>query len=191
MITNLLFFAVIVVVFMNAGCEKSNNQENISKNAGCEKSNKRENISQAAVEFRLVHLNNHELISQLNNQQGFIPPDGYELLDYKMDGKQIEKLLVRKQIEIDGKNIVKARIERSEYTGKYDVIITLNEDGKRKFHKITQQNVGRQLAVIVDGRILCAPVISTPINSPHLQISGSNLDLEEAKNIAKSLGYDD
>ena len=174
MIRKLLFFAIIAIAFMIVGCKKSNQQENISK---------------VAVEFRLVHYNNDELISKLNNQHDFIPPVGYELLDYK-DGKQIQKLLVSKQIEMDGKNIINARIKKSEFTDKYDVIITLNADGTRKFHKVTQQNVGRHLAIIVDGRILCAPTIMEPINSPQLQISGGNLELEEAKNIAKSLGYD-
>ncbi len=174
MIKKLLFLTILAVVCMFVGCKKSTKQENTPK---------------AAVEFRLAHVNNYALIAQSIESQNFTPPVGYELLNYN-DGAQVQKLFVSKQIEMDGKNIIKADIRTSEFTDKYNIIVTLNEEGSQNFRKITRENVGRQLVIIIDEKILIAPYIAETIKSRTLQIS-RDLELEEAKNIAKSLGYDD
>lgn len=174
MIKKLLFLTILAIVFMFVGCKKSTKQENTPK---------------AAVEFRLVHVNNYALVSQSIEKQNFTPPVGYELLSYN-NGVQVQKLFVSKQIEMDGKNIIEAYILKSQFSNKYDIIVTLNNEGAQDFRNLTRKNIGRQLVIIVDGKILIATYIAETIKSRRLQIS-RDLELEEAKNIAKSLGYDD
>ena len=53
-----------------------------------------------------------------------------------------------------------------QYTGRFD------EAGARRFAEITTQNVGRPFAIVLDGRILSAPVIREPITGGAGQISG-------------------
>ena len=61
-----------------------------------------------------------------------------------------------------------------------------NARGTRHFAHITQDKVGRPFAVVIDGKVISAPVIREPIVNGSGQISG-NLTLEEANSVAMLL----
>jgi preprotein translocase subunit SecD len=63
------------------------------------------------------------------------------------------------------------------------VAITLNSRGARIFERITSQNVGRQLAIVLDGRVQSAPVIRERIGGGRAVITG-NFTLDEARDLA-------
>lgn len=141
-------------------------------------------ISKAAyLEFRMVHPQSRELIAQ-----GLIEP-GYEVMRYQQsqrDGRQrVEEVLVRKRAEMDGSSIRSAMVVRNNI-GEPEIDFTLSSDGTEKFGAITRENVGRQLAIILDGVLYSAPVIRQPIETGRGQISGQ-FDLKEALELANAL----
>jgi preprotein translocase subunit SecD len=71
--------------------------------------------------------------------------------------------LVRRVAAITGRDLRNARPTLDE-NNQPAVSFTLNNDGAVKFGRVTQENIGRQLAIILDGRVQSAPVIETRIN---------------------------
>lgn len=63
------------------------------------------------------------------------------------------------------------------------VSLTLNAEGARIFRKITTENVGRNMAIILDGIVYSSPRINEPIGGGHASISGS-FTVEEARQLA-------
>jgi preprotein translocase subunit SecD len=63
------------------------------------------------------------------------------------------------------------------------VELDLNSRGAKIFEEITRNNVGRQLAIILDGVVQSAPVIQEPITGGHARITGS-FDFKDARDLA-------
>lgn len=61
--------------------------------------------------------------------------------------------------------------------------VDFNKEGSKKFAKITEVNIERNLAIVLDGRVQSAPVIKSKISDGHAIIEG-NFTMEEAKNLA-------
>jgi preprotein translocase subunit SecD len=90
--------------------------------------------------------------------------------------------LVRKVAAITGKDLRTAKQTLDEFN-QPAVSFTLNSDGVAKFSRITAANVGRQLAIILDDRIVSAPTIEGPINQPDARITG-RFTSQEADDLA-------
>lgn len=71
-------------------------------------------------------------------------------------------------------------------TGQVQVTLVLTADGSRTFRQITTDNVGRELAIILDGVVYSAPRINEPIGGGRASISGS-FTVEEADQLSKIL----
>ena len=59
-----------------------------------------------------------------------------------------------------------------------ELSITLTERGGRKFAEATAKNVGRQLAIVWNGRVISAPIVQTAITSRNANIVGAFTDAE-------------
>jgi preprotein translocase subunit SecD len=79
--------------------------------------------------------------------------------------------LVRKVAAITGKDLRTAKQTLDEFN-QPAVSFTLNGDGVAKFSRVTAANVGRQLAIILDDRVVSAPTIEGAINQPDARITG-------------------
>ncbi|MBM3824046.1 MAG: protein translocase subunit SecD [Verrucomicrobia bacterium] len=126
----------------------------------------------AFLEFRLVHENSDELV-----RQGIGEP-GYELLREKRvnkDGTEsIVPYLVRRRAEkLAGKNVDSAGVFMEPISGKPGIHFTLDAEGAEAFAKITRENVGRQLAIVLDGELYSAPRINGEIPLGKGEITGS------------------
>ena len=64
-----------------------------------------------------------------------------------------------------------------------EVQIRFNSEGASKFARITKENINRRLAIVLDGQVISAPSISTPILDGNCVINGS-FTTEEANNLA-------
>jgi preprotein translocase subunit SecD len=89
--------------------------------------------------------------------------------------------LVKKAAAVTGTDLTNARSSIDD-NNQPAVAFTLNNEGGRKFGKVTSENVGRQLAIILDGRVQSAPTIETRINSDG-RITGS-FTSDEVANLA-------
>ncbi len=144
----------------------------------------------AKLSFHLVHPNNAELVRQyMSNPNGFTAPIGYELVkvkDFKTgDQTQLPYMVIKSKPEMDGKGIADAFPFRTDF-GQRMISLRFNSNGQQRFADITTQNVGKPLAIVLDGEMYCAPNINEPITGGSAQISGSFSE-EECKNISDAL----
>ena len=100
-----------------------------------------------------------------NDQDSF----GVEKLQYE-DGSNED--FVSKRIILSGDNLLDAQPRMNNQTNETVVSFTLDRVGAKKFGKATSSNIGRQLAIVLDGKIISAPVIRDTIAGGNGQISG-------------------
>ncbi len=98
------------------------------------------------------------------------PPPGVMFLPGEQEG---QRYAVRRRVEVDGANLTNARAGQDGRTGEWVVNFTFDSVGTRRFAQITRENVGRPFAVVLDGKVITAPVIREPIIGGQGQISGS------------------
>ena len=84
-----------------------------------------------------------------------------------------EKIAVRKRVDVDGGDLTDARAGTNPQTGEWVVNFTFNSVGARRFADITRANVNHRFAIVLDGKVISAPVIREPITGGRGQISGS------------------
>jgi preprotein translocase subunit SecD len=65
------------------------------------------------------------------------------------------------------------------------VVIRLDESGERRFTETTRDGVGRLLALVVDGEVIIAPYINTPIEGGTVQVSGGLTPADAAELAAR------
>jgi len=135
----------------------------------------------ALLEFKLV--NDGVRITDILDFEGKVNPDkiptGYEVLP----GKGETIFLVKEEPEITGAALTNAKVKiGGQYNMPY-VAVDFNKEGARKFARITEVNIERNLAIVLDGRVQSAPVIKSKIPDGHAVIEG-NFTMEEAKNLA-------
>ncbi len=96
-----------------------------------------------------------------------------------------EMLNVGKKVLLDQtalKSVVASK-SRQDY---WQVDFSLTPDGTERFAAITGQNIGRRLAIVIDGQLITAPVIQSPITGGKGQITG-NFTEQEAKDLAAKI----
>jgi len=89
--------------------------------------------------------------------------------------------LIEKDVALSGELLTDANPTYHE--GQPAVSFRFNESGTKKFAKITSENIGRIFAIVLDGRVITAPRINSPINQGSGVISG-NFDTREANELA-------
>ena len=94
---------------------------------------------------------------------------GAEKLKYQ---DSIEESMVSKRIILSGDNLLDAQARMNNETNETVVSFTLDRVGAKRFGKATSTGVGKQLAIVLDGKIISAPVIRDTIASGSGQISG-------------------
>jgi len=94
-----------------------------------------------------------------------------------------ERYAVRRAIAVDGANLTDARAGQDSRTGEWVVNFTFDSIGTRRFAEITRNNVGRPFAIVLDERVITAPVIREAITGGRGQISGS-FSVQSANDLA-------
>ncbi|KPJ66361.1 MAG: preprotein translocase subunit SecD [Syntrophobacter sp. DG_60] len=137
----------------------------------------------ARLEFKLVD-EAHSLEEAL---RGNIPSEDqilYEVSVDKKTGQQVEiPYLLEERTLITGDYISDARVLIDPEINEPYVGISFNKQGAKIFAQITEEHVGRRLAIILDNKIHSAPVIREKIPHGEARITGA-FTLEEAKDLA-------
>ena len=118
----------------------------------------------AQLNFRLVSDNEEFGVEKLTSENG-------------------EDLNVSKRIIMTGENLIDAQPNFNNQSNQPTVSFTLDRLGAQKFGRTTTDNVGKRLAIILDGKIISAPSINEPITSGSGMISG-NFSFQEATDLA-------
>jgi protein-export membrane protein SecD len=118
----------------------------------------------AQLNFRLVSENSEFGIDKLISENG-------------------ETLNVSKRIIMSGENLIDAQPNINNQNNEPTVSFTLDRLGAQKFGRATTDNVGKRLAIVLDGEIVSAPSINEAITSGNGMISG-NFSFQEATDLA-------
>ena len=94
---------------------------------------------------------------------------GVEMLKFEDD---INEATVSKRIIISGENLLDAQPRMDPQTNETIVSFSLDRVGAKRFGKATSTGIGKQLAIVLDGKIISAPVIRDTIAGGSGQISG-------------------
>ncbi|MDD5136142.1 MAG: protein translocase subunit SecD [Candidatus Omnitrophica bacterium] len=134
----------------------------------------------AHLEFKIVSDNPEDLKKAINNE----PVEGYELKYLEGERGGREPILIAKEASLTGDLLVNAKTEfSSRGFGEPYVSLTLNSKGAEIFSNVTATNVGKRLAIVLDGKVVSAPVIREAIPSGQAQISG-NFSVEQANDLS-------
>jgi preprotein translocase subunit SecD len=112
--------------------------------------------------------------------QGHVPPDD-EIL-YSASQPRIP-YLVEKRVLVSGADLTDAQPGFDPRTSEPVVNFRFNTSGARKFARVTQENVGKPFAIVLDNQVISAPVIREPILGGSGQISG-NFTVQSANDLA-------
>jgi protein-export membrane protein SecD len=118
----------------------------------------------AQLNFRLVSDNDEFGIDKLVSENGV-------------------DLNVSKRIVMSGDNLIDAQPNFSSQSNEPTVSFTLDRLGAQKFGRTTTDNVGKRLAIVLDGKIISAPSINEPITGGSGIISG-NFTFQEATDLS-------
>lgn len=132
----------------------------------------------AVLEFKMVD-DKHPLADALRDG----PPPGDEILEGPGQAGGPAKYLIETPVLMTGDVVTDARVRvGSRLEGPY-VQVTLDRRGTAVFGAITAENVGREIAIVLDNTVYSAPVIKEPIPGGDVQITG-NFTFDEAHELA-------
>lgn len=137
----------------------------------------------ALLEFKLVSDDPGLLDKALSGEV----PDGYEVAhlvekDERGISREGSPLLLKKEVELTGSGLKDAYVG-IDNNGLPEVRLEFNRKGAGKFAKITEANIEKRLAIVLDGKVFSAPVIRDRIPGGKAQISG-RFTMQEAKDLA-------
>jgi preprotein translocase subunit SecD len=137
----------------------------------------------ALLEFKLV---DERVDAETALRTG--PPPGTEILYQRRVDKQTREerkvpFLVQKKAPITGRDVATARVSIDQNTSEPYVSVDFNAAGARAFSELTDANVGKRLAIVLDGNVHSAPQIRERIPSGRAQITGG-FSTDEATDLA-------
>jgi preprotein translocase subunit SecD len=100
-----------------------------------------------------------------------------------LDGEGNQKYLIEKRVLVSGADLTDAQPGFDQRTTEPIVSFRFNSSGARKFAEATQANVGKPFAIVLDNKVISAPVIREPILGGSGQISG-NFTVQSANDLA-------
>ena len=91
-----------------------------------------------------------------------------------------------KSTSLTGRYLKKAEIGFEQNAPKPLISIEFNDEGSKLFEELTQNNIGKPIAIYIDGVLISAPVVQSKIVGGKAQITG-NFDIKSAQELARNL----
>ncbi|MCL2510903.1 MAG: protein translocase subunit SecDF [Bacteroidales bacterium] len=88
---------------------------------------------------------------------------------------------------LTGEVITNARQDVNHVTGSPEVSMSMNVEGARIWKQMTHENIGRQIAIVLDGYVYSYPNVNQEISGGQSSISGGSMTIEEAQDLANIL----
>src|SRR5689334_3771901 len=117
----------------------------------------------AKMEFRMVDTS----VSPDQAQAGRVPPDSEVLMS---TSSPPVPYVIKKQVLVSGGDLTDAQTGFDQRSGEPVVNFKFNTAGSRKFAQATTENVGQPFAIVLDNKVISAPVIREPITGGQGQI---------------------
>ena len=136
----------------------------------------------ALLEFKLLD-ETHDLSAALN---GNVPPGSeilYQAVDADKVGVKKQPYLVKKRTLMTGAYLTDARVQISSQFNEPYVSIDFDRKGAKIFERVTEENVKKRLAIVLDNKVYSAPTIQEKIPGGSARITGS-FNTQEAHDLA-------
>ncbi|MBL6641977.1 MAG: protein translocase subunit SecD [PS1 clade bacterium] len=131
----------------------------------------------AKMNFHLVD----QTISEYEVADGKRPPAGSRLV--YTDTEPAVPYIIRRRAIVSGERLVDASVGFDPQTNAPEVNFRFDTLGGRKFGEVTQANIGRPFAIVLDEKVISAPIIQSAILGGSGRITG-NFSVEEANDLA-------
>ena len=107
------------------------------------------------------------------------------------DGRVLQLVAIRtpardQQAPLDGSAVVDARKQKGQFTDNWEIGMSMNSEGARTWKRLTRDNVGKSIAIVLDDYVYSYPVVQCEIAGGNSSITGS-FSLEEAEDLANIL----
>ena len=130
----------------------------------------------AKLTFQMVD----ETVSAQEAEMGRVPPGSVLLVS---ENEAEPKVLVRRRVLVSGDMLADAQPGFDQRTSEPLVSFRFDGKGARRFAEATGEGVGKRFAIVLDNKVISAPVIREPITGGQGQISG-NFTIESANELA-------
>jgi len=139
----------------------------------------------AKLEFAIVDEGDPARVERIQKGEEVMDPS-FVLKTYRPDKDKTEstQILVKRRAALTGEYVTRA-FAYFDQQG-YGVSLELNAEGAKLFDEVARQNKGRQMAIILDGEVISAPVLQSDHFGGRAQITG-NFDDKEARDLASAL----
>jgi hypothetical protein len=97
------------------------------------------------------------------------------------------RIYLRQEPVVTNSDIAQAQVIQGDAASTFSVTITFNEDGAAKMFRASQSHIGRPLAILIDGEVVMAPVVRSPITTA-ATISGNFTRAEAERIVAGIIG---
>jgi preprotein translocase subunit SecD len=143
--------------------------------------------STALLELKIVEAGPSPTREALLQNFGGKPPEDMEVVSGGSSAGDTgaQYYLVRKLAAVTGRDLRNAKPSLDE-NNRPAVSFTLTNEGSRKFGKVSGDNIGKLLAIILDNHVVSAPVLEGKITTDG-RISGGNFNTESVANLALTL----
>jgi preprotein translocase subunit SecD len=131
----------------------------------------------AKMTFRLVDTS----VSEVDISSGRVPAGSDLLVSEERDGRGAPRYAVRKRVMVSGDSLVDA--QPTFQNGEPVVSFRFDSAGAKRFGEATRENVGKPFAIVLDNKVISAPVIREPILGGSGVISGS-FTVQSAQDLA-------
>ncbi|MEY4595233.1 MAG: hypothetical protein RIQ47_1643 [Bacteroidota bacterium] len=107
------------------------------------------------------------------------------------DGKVLQLIAIRmpardQQAPLDGSAVVDARKQKGQFSDNWEIGMSMNAEGARVWKRLTRDNIGKSIAIVLDNYVYSYPVVQGEIAGGSSSITG-NFTLEEADDMANIL----
>ena len=147
----------------------------------------------------LAHYSDTALVNKylaMEQVKGIFPPEFRAMWTVKPsqyfgDGNVFELVAIKVatsdgKAKIDGDEVTDARVQYGNTGGNPEVSMSMNAEGANVWARLTKENIGKQVAIVLDGMVYSYPTVQSEISGGSSQITG-NFTLEEAEDLANVL----
>ena len=115
----------------------------------------------------------------------------YTVKPYDSDGKFMQLIGLKVsgrdgKASLEGDVVTDARQEFGQFNANPEVSMTMNSEGAKQWKRLTAENIGKSVAIVLDGFVYSFPTVQSEISGGRSQITG-NFTINEAKDLANIL----
>lgn len=93
----------------------------------------------------------------------------------------VEKTVLMDQDDLQSARVVTSSPSTSNVPGRPEIEVTFTPKGRKRFAEVTRHNINKRLAILINGRIISAPVIRSEISGGTALISGNFTEAEASE----------